>query len=391
MDIQRIQAAMKAEGIDSWVSYDFQGKNPIMTYFLQTESMLTRRVFLIIPAEGEPHVLASVIDHDSLHAVPFKQTYYVSWEEMESRLQEFLAGSQIIAMDYAPNGTLPTISRVDAGTVEQIRNMGKTVVSAANIFQEAMAVWPAGVLEAHLEDCVTVAGIKDEAFQYIADQLRQGKVVTEYDAQSLIGRRFEESGLHVPYPVIVAVNAHSSDPHYSPGPDRFASIKKGDWILIDLWAKRPGHDFVYADMTWVAYAGSAPSTQQQEIFDIVAAARDGVVDFVQRCVDQKTSVEGWQVDDVARNLITEAGYGKYFIHRTGHSLGPGDHVHGPGVNIDNLETHDTRKLSAGIGFSVEPGIYLPDFGVRLEIDVFMDESGPQVTTPIQREIICLDV
>jgi Xaa-Pro aminopeptidase len=273
--------------------------------------------------------------------------------------------------------------------VERIRSWGKKVVSAANVFQAAVALWGPGVLEAHLEDCRTVAEIKDEAFEFIGDQLRRGQPVTEYDAQALIMRRFAETGLTTPYPVVVAVNQNSSDPHYTPNAERYAPINKGDWILIDLWAKRLGHDYVYADITWVAYAGATPSAKQQEVFGVVAQARDAAVAFVQQNVSQGQTLAGWQVDDVARNIIAQAGYGEYFFHRTGHSLGPGDHVHGPGVNIDNLETRDTRQLIPGIGFTVEPGIYLPEFGLRLEIDVFMEATGPRVTTPIQQEIICL--
>jgi len=362
-----------------------------LAYFLQTTFMTTRRVFLVIPAAGEPTLLGSKIDHDALRQSPYRQIYYAGWRQMETRLQQLLAGSQTVAMDYSPNGELPTVSRTDAGTVERIRSWGKTVVSAGNVFQAAAALWGPGVLEAHLEDCQTVAQIKDEAFQFIGDRLGRGQPVTEYDAQSLIMRRFEESGLTTPYPIVVAVNQNSSDPHYTPSAERHAPINKGDWILIDLWAKRPGHNFVYADMTWVAYAGAAPSAKQQEVFKVVAQARDAVVAFVRESVSRGQPLEGWQVDDVARNIITQAGYGEYFFHRTGHSLGPGNHVHGPGVNIDNLETHDTRKLIPGIGFSVEPGIYLPEFGVRLEIDVFMEETGLRVTTPIQQEIICLNV
>jgi Xaa-Pro aminopeptidase len=391
MNIPTIQNVMQQEKIDSWVIYDFQGKNPILGYFLQTTFMTTRRVFLVIPAVGEPTLLGSKIDHDALYQSPYRQIYYAGWREMEAQLQQLLAGSQTVAMDYSPNGELPTVSRTDAGTVERIRSWGKKVVSAANVFQAAVALWGPGVLEAHLEDCQRVAEIKDEAFYFIGDRLRRGQPVTEYEAQALIMRRFAETGLTTPYPVVVAVNQNSSDPHYTPHAERHAPINIGDWVLIDLWAKRPGHDYVYADMTWVAYAGATPSAKQQELFRVVAQARDAAVAFVQQNVSQGQTLAGWQVDDVARNIIAQAGYGEYFFHRTGHSLGPGDHVHGPGANIDNLETHDTRQLIPGIGFSVEPGIYLPEFGLRLEIDVFMEATGPRVTTPIQQEIICLSL
>lgn len=391
MNFATIQAAMKEEGMDGWVIYDFQGKNPIMGHFLKTKSMMTRRAYLVIPAEGEPAILGSRVDHDILRVLPFKQIYYVSWPEMEQRLRELLAGCQVVGMDYSPNCALPTVSRVDAGTVELIKGWGKQVVSAADVFQSGAATWGPAVLETHLEDCRVVAQIKNEAFQLIAERLRANRAITEYQVQEFIMRRFAEKGLWTPHAPVVGVNAHSGDPHYTPETDRYATIKKGDWILIDLWAKRPDYQFVFADITWVALAGSTPTPKQQEVFDVVKGGRDKALAFLQENAGQSSRLEGWQVDDVTRSYISEAGYGQYFIHRTGHSLSPGDFVHGSGVNIDNLESHDTRKLRPGIGFSIEPGIYLPEFGVRLEVDVYMDERGPRVTTPIQDEIICLDM
>ena len=391
MNLTNIQTAMQEEKMDCWIVYDFQRTNPILAQLLRGKLMLTRRVFLIIPAEGEPVVLGSIIDNDLLQTLPFKRVFYAGWQEMEDKLKQLLADYQVVGLDYSPNGVLPAASRIDAGTIEMIKNLEKEVVSAANVFQAGAAVWEPVALEAHLEDCQLVAEIKDQAFQFTADQLRADKLITEYDVQSFIMKRFEEENLITPHAPIVGVNEHSSDPHYVPNAKKQSPIKKGDWILIDLFAKRPGYEFVFADITWVAFAGKTPSTEQQEIFKIVAGARDVAVAYLQSCADQKAEVEGWQVDDVARNHIAKAGYGEYFFHRTGHSMGPGNHPHGMGVNIDNLETHDTRKVRPGIGFSIEPGIYLPEFGVRSEINVYMDQSGPRVTTPIQNEIICLDV
>jgi Xaa-Pro aminopeptidase len=391
MNLANIQAALKQEGIDCWVIYDFQGKNPIMGHFLQTKFMTTRRVFLVIPAGGEPALLGSRVDADTLQSFPYRKIFYVSWQEMESRLQELLGSARVIGMDYSPLCALPVVSRVDAGTVELIQSWGKQVVSAANVFQSAAAVWAAPVLATHLEDCRRVAAIKDEAFQFIAGRLRNDQPVTEYDAQQFIMQRFGQEGLWTAYPPVVAVNAHSGDPHYTPEADRHAPIHKGDWILIDLWAKQPDYQFVYADMTWVAFAGPTPLPKQQEVFEVVKGGRDRAITFLQEQAGQQTPLEGWQVDEVTRSYIGQAGYGDYFIHRTGHSLSPGDHVHGTGVYLDNLETHDTRCLTPGIGFTIEPGVYLPEFGVRLEINIYMDETGPRITTPIQQEIICLDV
>lgn len=391
MDLTHVQAAMQREGVDCWVIYDFQGTNPIMSQFLRTKAMTTRRVFLVIPASGEAQLLGSKVDHDTLHLLPFKQNFYAGWQEMEHKLQALLNDYQVVGMDYSPAGLLPTVSRVDAGTVEMIKKMGKEVRTAANILQAGVAIWGQVVLEAHLEDCIKVAQIKDEAFHFIAGRLRTGQPVTEYDTQSFIMQRFEAENLWTAYPPVVASNQHSGDPHYTPEAARHAPIHKGDWILIDLWAKRPGYEFVYADMTWVALAGPTPSARQQEVFEVVTAARDKAVAFIQERAGQQETVQGWQVDDVAREVIREAGYGDYFFHRTGHSLSSGNHVHGAGVNIDNLETHDTRPLTPGIGFTIEPGVYLSDFGVRAEINLYMEEGGPRVTTPIQQAIICLEV
>ena len=353
MDLARIQAALQTEGIDCWLIYDFQGMNPIMAQFLPGQLMLTRRVFLIIPAAGEPVIVGSKIDNDALRSLAYRPEFYVSWEEMERLLATILADFAVVGLDYSPRGMLPTMSRIDAGTVEMLQQgLGKTVVSAANVFQAAVAAWDEAVLEAHLEDCVTVAQIKDDAFVFIADRLRTGQTVTEYDVQQAIMRRFEAAKLDPDHPPIVAVNSHSGDPHYAPNAEKHWPINHGDWILIDLWARRPGRQFVFADMTWVAVAASQPSPQQQEIFEVVAQARDKTVAYVQQCVDQQLVVEGWQVDDIARNCIAEAGYGDYFFHRTGHSLSPGHHIHGTGVNIDNLETRDTRRLMPGIGFTI---------------------------------------
>ncbi|MDM8518617.1 Xaa-Pro peptidase family protein [Anaerolineales bacterium HSG6] len=389
MNIQAIQTALQQERFDCWLIYDFQNSNPALAQFVAGQLHLTRRVFIIIPARGEPTMLGSIIDHDALQSLPIPLTKYTNWREMNQKLETMLTDYQVVAMDYSPHGALPTVSRVDAGTVEAIRALGKEVVSAANIFQTAAAQWSAEAVIAHEEDCQRVAEIKDAAFQHIGQKLSTGEGINEYEVQQFIMNQFSAANLITPYPPIVAINAHSGDPHFSPTPDKHAPIRAGDWILIDLWAKRSGYQFIFADMTWVGVAAAQPTEKQQSVFDIVTGARDAAVDYIQTQVNQGAVIEGWQVDDVTRDYISQRGYGEQFFHRTGHSLGPGDNVHGMGANIDNLETHDTRRLAPGIGFSIEPGIYLPEFGIRSEINVYMTENGPQVTTPIQREIICL--
>ncbi len=391
MDLKNAQLTMQQENIDCWLVHDFQSTNPIMAQLLPNPGFLSRRIFLVIPAEGEPVLLGSRIDNDTIRGFPYPARFYVSWQEMQAKLTNLLADYNTIGLDYSPDCAIPVSSRIDAGTLEFIRGLGKSVVSAANVFQSAAAVWSEAALKAHLEDCARVAQIKDEAFQFIKARLQADEPVTEYDVQQFIMQQFAAGGLETPYPPIVGVNANSGDPHYSPSKTRFASIKKGDWILIDLWARRPGHDYIFSDITWVGFAGPEPLAKHQEIFEIVRNARDEAINFLNAETASGKPIEGWQVDDAVRQVIDGAGYGQYFFHRTGHSLGPGSNTHGQGANIDNLETHDTRKLMPGIGFSIEPGIYLPEFGVRSEINVYMAAGGPQVTTPVQQEIICLEV
>ncbi len=391
MNLENAQAVMRQENIDCWLIYDFQKTNPIMRQLLPLKQFLSRRLFFIVPARGNPVLLGSKIDNDAIRALPYRAEFYVSWQEMEKKLAILLAPYQAVGLDYSPGCALPVASRIDAGTFDYIKKLGKTIKSAANVFQAAAAVWSDAALQAHLEDCERVAAIKDEAFAFIAAQLRRGAPLTEYDVQQFVMQRFAAENLATPYPPIVGVNANSGDPHYSPDETKHLPIKKGDWILLDMWAKRPDEDCIFADITWVAFAGAQPPTKHQEIFEIVRDARDKGVAYLQTCAEQGRLAEGWQVDDAVRQHIAAAGYGDYFIHRTGHNLGPGDNVHGQGVNIDNLETHDTRKLMPGLGFSIEPGIYLPEFGVRSEINVYMEPAGPRVTTPLQQEIICLDV
>lgn len=391
MNLTNAQAAMQQENIDCWLVYDFQKTNPIMRQLLPYKQFISRRLFFIVPAQGEPTLLGSKIDNDALQALPYPVEFYVSWQEMEQKLRDMLAGYRVIGLDYSPGCALPVTSRLDAGTFEFIQSLGKTIKSAGNVFQAAAAVWSDTALNAHLEDCQQVAAIKDEAFNLIAERLRAGQPLTEFDVQQFILRRFDDEGLFTPYPPIVSVNAHSGDPHFSPTESKHAAINPGDWILIDLWAKRSGYEYIFADITWVGFAGPEPPQKHQQVFEVVRQARDTAVTYLQNCAEQGVTPQGWQVDDVVRQFITQAGYGDFFFHRTGHSLGPGDNVHGQGVNIDNLETHDTRRLMPGIGFSIEPGIYLPEFGVRLEIDVYMDNTGPRVTTPIQQEIIRLSL
>jgi Xaa-Pro aminopeptidase len=385
-NLRLAQSYMLEHYIDGWLIYDFRGSNPIMWQILGKKST-TRRTFLFIPSKGEPRLLTHVVDKDQFSGISFPIDYYISWNDMNQKLREILKENSKIAMEYSPNGSIPAMSWVDGGTLELIRSFGVEICSSADLFQVAVASWSENALKSHLQVGKEVAEIKDMAFDYIKQTIKRGKVLTEYDVQEFIMQQFQIRNLETEDRPIVAVNENSGNPHYQPSPQVHSQIKKGDWVLIDLWARYPGESNVFSDITWVGYVGQEIPSKYQTIFEIVKKARDLVVERLESAFKKGETFQGWELDMVARNYIQQAGYGKYFIHRTGHSLSPGPFLHGLGVNLDNLETHDTRKVLPGLGFSIEPGIYLPEFGVRLEINVYMSENGPIITTPIQNEII----
>ena len=288
-------------------------------------------------------------------------------------------------MEYSPMGALPRASKVDAGTVELVRGLGVEVVSSADLLQYATQRWSQAQLSSHLRSAEVLGRVVLQAFEYIGQNLIERP--TEYQVAQFIRKRFDEEGLHSPDGPIVAVNGHASDPHYEPGPDGSDPVQRGDWVLIDLWAKEQVGDSVYADITWVAYVGGRVPDEHQEVFQVVTGARDAALSYLESSAREGTSLQGCQVDRLARQHIAECGYGDYFTHRLGHSIG--HEVHGDAVNLDSFETEDTRKIIPGICFSIEPGIYLPEFGVRSEIDVYMSEDGPFATTPIQREVVLI--
>jgi len=379
---------MGRQAIDGWLLYDFRGSNPVFWRLLGMQQATSRRNYLFVPARGEARLLVHGLDKLLFDGAPFAMDRYTSWQEMQAWMRRALDSCNRVAMEYSPGGAIPMHSWVDAGTVEQVRALGVEVVSSANLFQVAAASWSPEAVASHRRACAGVAEAKDAAFAYIGQQLRAGAAVTEYDVQQFIREQFDRHGLITDHGPIVAVNAHSGDPHYEPTAEQHAAIQAGDWVLIDLWARFPGEQDVFSDITWVGYVGEAVPERHQQVYQAVTGARDAVVSGIQQAWRDGITIQGWQADMMARQHIEQAGYGDYFVHRTGHSMGPGASVHALGVNLDNLETHDTREILPGVGFSVEPGIYLPEFGVRSEIDVYVDpDAGPVVTTPIQREII----
>jgi len=388
MNFGAVQGYMREQRIDGWLVYDFRGNNPVFARLLPGQRWTTRRALLFIPAQGEPVLAMHGIDARQFAGVSVATHVYLTWRDLIGWLAEIVSRATRIAMEYAPGAVLPAVAIVDAGTVELVRALGAEVVSSANLIQVCAAQWSAEAQANHAWAAQEVDRIKDDAFRFIGARLVNREPVSEYDVQHHMRQRFAAVGLEWPDGPIVAVNAHSGDPHYEPTAESSALIRPGDWVLIDLWARKPGDENVFADITWVGYVGAEVPARQQQVFEVVRAARDAVLARAIAAWQADERVQGWQLDDAARNVITQAGFGAAIRHRTGHSLSPGPQVHGLGMNLDNLETHDTREMLPGIGFTIEPGIYLPEFGVRLEIDVFVDpHAGPRVTSSIQQEIV----
>ena len=390
-DTATIQALLREANLDGWLLFDFRGMNPIAASIapLPPQAMFSRRWAYWIPTQGEPQWLVHAIELAPFRDWPVQPRFYVRWQELEEQLAAMLGDARRIAMEYSPRCAIPYVSRVDAGTLEMIRGLGVEVVSSADLVQAVEARLSPAQLEGHRRAAAALLRIKDEAFAHVAQALAAGQPISEYSVQQWLAGRIAEAGLVADHAPIVAVNAHAADPHYIPTVERHAAIGRGDLLLLDLWAKEPQPDAIYGDITWVALCSDRVPLRYQNICAIVAQARDAAVAFVQAEMAAGRAVRGCDVDDVCRGVIERAGYGRFFIHRTGHSLGAAGH--GNGANIDNLETNDTRRLLPGTAFTIEPGIYLPgDFGVRLEIDLYVHDDGIEITTlPLQREIIAL--
>jgi Xaa-Pro aminopeptidase len=309
------------------------------------------------------------------------------WQELHREMQDAMSGASRVAMQYSPLNAIPYISRVDAGTVELVRSFGIDVVSSADLVQRFEAVWSRDQLDTHLYAARNLREIVDEAFREVGRRVRKGIAADEFGIQEFIWDQYGRRGLISSDRPIVAVNAHSADPHYMPDREHTAPIGEGDFLLIDIWARKPDAGAVYGDITWTGFLGEAVPERHEKIFQIVRAGRDAAIALVRNAHSEGRTLHGWEVDDAARQSITAAGYGKQFIHRTGHSIHEEDH--GNGANIDNLETRDDRTLLEGTCFSIEPGVYLAgDFGVRSEVDVYLGENGPVVTgTPIQERVV----
>jgi Xaa-Pro aminopeptidase len=391
MNLDAIQQALRDAGMDGWLFFDFHHRD-LMAYKilgLSTEGLTTRRWFYFVPAEGQPVKLSHKVEPRKLEPLPGEQRFYLAWTELHENLKQIVAGKSKVAMQYSPQNSIPYVSVADAGTVELIRSFGPEIVSSADLVQQFEAVIDEAGFASHRDTGATVQRIKDEAFGLLDQALRQSGPITEYDVARFILTRFEEEGLTADGATpIVGFNDHPADPHFEPTEENAHTLHHGDTILIDLWARRKQPPCVYYDVTWCGFAGQTPPGLYQEIWSVVCDARDAALDFVRERFRTGDPCHGYDVDDVARGVIEKAGYGKEFLHRTGHSIGSDD-VHGNGVNIDNLETRDERKLVPGICFSIEPGIYLEGrMAVRTEIDVFIKLDGTvEVCGPIQKDLL----
>lgn len=377
------QEEMRPQGLAGWLVYDFRGKNPVAAKLIDFGgAMLTRRWFLFLPSTGEPTLLVHAIEVGSLQGLPFTIETYSSRESLVRALDQIVPKDRV-ALEYSPLGDIPYVSHVDAGTVDLLRSLGVTPVSSADILQQ-FNVWNAQQVDAHLLAAKHVVKAKDLAFEFIAKQLSAGANIGELDVQGVILSYFQNNDLETDHAPIIGFGIHSSDPHYSPSTQSEAKLKLGDVVLIDLWAKHRSPHGVYADITWMGCYGP-PSTQLSSIFDTVARARDLAISVISEAYTDGRYPHGFEIDQRVREFISQSGYGENFTHRTGHSLGS-VHLHGEGANLDDYETHDTRKLIPGLAITVEPGIYLEAFGVRTEINIVLKANGPWVTTPLQREL-----
>lgn len=388
MDLGAIQAALRERGFDAWLFYDHHYRDPIAyrVLGLPQSLMVTRRWFYLIPAQGEPRKLVHRVEPGHLDSLPGRKDQYSAWQELWENLKSMLGPYSTIAMQYSPNNLIPYISLVDAGTLELVRSFGKSIVSSGDLVARFEAVWSDEQIRSHFAARDAVDRITEAAFKEIGRRARNGSA-TEFEMQQWIIEAFRREDLVTEDPPIVGVNANSGDPHYEPRADRSAPIRPGDFVLLDIWGKKNTPNAVYYDITWTGFIGEAPSDQHRQIFEIVRGARDAGVKAVQSAVGEGKKIAGWEVDKAARDFINAAGYARYFVHRTGHSIGTS--VHANGANMDNLETRDEREIIPNTCFSIEPGIYLPEFGVRSEVNVLVRPRSAEVTGKIQQEIVTI--
>lgn len=388
MDLAAIQTALRERNIDAWLFYDHHHRDPIAyrVLGLPENLMVTRRWLYLIPAEGEPVKLVHKIEAGHLDSLPGTKLQYASWQELFDNIKSMLSNMRDIAMQYSPNNLVFYVSLVDGGTIELIRGLGKNVISSGDLVAQFEATWNEEQIASHFIARDAIDGITAAAFQEIGRRVRSGKT-TEYEIQQWFMEAFRRENLVTDDPPIVAVNANSGNPHYEPTAGNSSQIREGDFVLLDVWGKKNIPNAVYYDITWVGFIGRAPSDRMREVFEIVRQARDAGVSAVSTAINAFRPIAGWEVDRAARNVIKKSGFGDYFIHRTGHSIGTEVHANGP--NMDDLEVHDERQILPNSCFSIEPGIYLPEFGVRSEVNVLVRKNSAEVTGRMQREIVTI--
>ena len=388
MDIAKIQHELRAQNLDGWLFFDHHQRDPLAYRVLGLPArMATRRWYYFIPAQGDPAGLEHRIERGMLASLPGEKTPYSSWTEQIAGLGKLLSGMHRVAMQYSPQCAIPYVSMVDAGTIELVRGAGVDVVSSAELIQAFEARWSAEALESHLEAGRRVDRVRAAAFDLIRERTRNDAPLQELDVKHFVLDGFAKAGMITDHGPIVGVNANASNPHYEPGEETTSPIRPGDFVLLDMWAKLDKPGAVYYDITWTGYCGDQPSDSMRNVFAVVTGARDAAIQRVTEAVAAGRPLRGFEVDDAARGFIDSRGLGPYFTHRTGHSIG--QEVHGNGANMDNLETHDERRVSPWTCFSIEPGVYLPEFGIRSEVNLFVGDHEARVTGEIQRELLLL--
>ena len=388
MQLQKIQSELTRQKLDGWLFFDHHQRDPLAYRVLGLPGrMATRRWYYFIPAHGEPAGLEHRIERGMLASLPGEKIPYSSWTEQLAGLRKLLSGQRRVAMQYSPNCAIPYVAMVDAGTVELVRSVGVEVVSSAELIQTFEARWSPEALETHLEAGRRVDRVRAAAFDLIRERTRSNAPLQEVEVKQFVLDSFHKAGMVTDHGPIVGANANASNPHYEPSEEASSPIRRGDFVLLDMWAKLDRPDAVYYDITWTGFCGDAPSDEMRNVFGVVTGARDAAIKRVQDAVAADRPLCGFEVDDVARGFIESRGFGSYFTHRTGHSIG--QEVHGNGANMDNLETHDVRPVAPWTCFSIEPGVYLPEFGVRSEINMFVGDKDARVTGEMQRELVLL--
>ncbi len=373
--------------MDGWLFYDHHHRDPIAYRILGLSEGLhiTRRWYYYVPADGTPRKLVHRVESLRLDTLPGEKQVYSSWQELEQQLKALLHGSQRIAMQYSPRNAIMYISMVDAGTIEVLQELGKTILSSADLVSRFEAVLTPAQMESHYAAQRRIDTILEAGFREIGRRVRSGKGTTEYEMVQWLQSAMQEDGLVWEHGPNVSVNAHSADSHYEPTAEASAPIRSGDFLLIDIWARLNQPDTCFYDITWTGVVDRAPTAQETSVFEVVRTARDAAIASVESAFADGRPIAGWQADDAARAVIRDAGYADAFTHRTGHNIG--NVLHGNGAHLDNLETHDVRLLLPNTCFSVEPGIYLENFGIRSEVNMMTSERKAAVTGRVQTELV----